>query len=409
MNSPTASPKTIAKWPFFLGDAVFLAAMIALLALADRPISGSVAAAAVVCLICGVALTLIPFLIENENRVRLAETSGSASDGHHLRKLSALAEQLSNSVSRSQSSTEQVERALTSIEETNDRLADLVENLGRNTETAAPSGHDLTPVLEVVSGLAARLETVDGRLQELDRKTEHAAPPGHDPTPVLEMVSGLASQLDGIDRRLQELGRTGSVTPDDLKAALGSLSREIEARWLAWKETVPVPPPDPSPADNPIPGSPETAGPAEPESSPTATAAAKTEPRTREAKTRVRPTPRIKPEPRKPVGDDPNHDLAMEIPESTSARYVFNDRSTSIIATAYIGIGNKLTIRGTGPGLSWEKGVPMQFLSTGRWGWSALDVDEPVICRIYRNDEEPSLDGDIELQPTELKEVNPRF
>ena len=374
MNSPTASPKTIAKWPFFLGDAVFLSAMIALLALADRPISGSVAAAAVVCLICGIALTLIPFLIENENRVRLAETSGSASDGHHLRKLSALAEQLSNSVSRSQSSTEQIERALTSIEESNDRLADLVENLGRNTETATPSDHNLTPVL-------------------------HA-------------ISGLSSSLAGIDGRLSDLGQTETVTPGDLKAALGGLSRElgaIEARWLAWKETVPIPPPDSPAAIDPIPKSTEPEGPAEPEPPPVDAAAAKPEPKEREAKTRVRPTPRIKPEPRKRIGEDANHGLAIEIPESTSARYIFNDRSTSIIATAYIGIGNKLTIRGTGPGLSWEKGAPMQFLSNGKWGWSALDVEEPVICRIYRNDEEPSLDGDIELQPTELREINPRF
>ena len=75
--------------------------------------------------------------------------------------------------------------------------------------------------------------------------------------------------------------------------------------------------------------------------------------------------------------------------------FTFNEKSTSLIATAYIGIGNKLFLRGDGPGLSWEEGVPMQFLSIGKWGWSTLDVEAPVTCRIYKNDDEPAIDGDI--------------
>ncbi|NBR22078.1 MAG: hypothetical protein EBT88_17345, partial [Proteobacteria bacterium] len=43
---------------------------------------------------------------------------------------------------------------------------------------------------------------------------------------------------------------------------------------------------------------------------------------------------------------------------------------TTVIAKVMIGIGNKPYVRGEGPGLSWEEGVPMNFLEIGKWAWS---------------------------------------
>ena len=82
---------------------------------------------------------------------------------------------------------------------------------------------------------------------------------------------------------------------------------------------------------------------------------------------------------------------------------------TSLVATAYIGIGNKLFLRGEGPGLNWERGVPMQFLSIGKWGWTTTDAIDPVTCRIYRNDDTPMLDENIVIAPGVRTEVTPRF
>lgn len=363
-RSMTASSKNIAKWPFFLGDGICLAAMIGLLSLAERPLSGGVAAAAVVCLIVGIALTLVPFLVENENRVRLAESNSNASGGGQLRKLSALAEQLSNSVSRSQSSAEQVERALATVEESNERLAELVENLGRVLDGAPSTGGELSRVADT-------------------------------------MVT-LSSGLEALQSKVDDLGRHRALTAEELEAALAVWRRPIEesAARISSPPTGPIAKTEPRPAPDPVAsvGAPDDPDPTNP-----AATAAKRDPRP--------PARRPKTGPKAKVSDDDSSDpgLGIDLPDEKGSRYVFNDQSTSIIATAYIGIGNKLTIRGTGPGLSWEKGVPMQFLSIGKWGWSALDVAEPIICRIYRNDDEPSLDGDIELQPTELKEISPRF
>ncbi len=57
-----------------------------------------------------------------------------------------------------------------------------------------------------------------------------------------------------------------------------------------------------------------------------------------------------------------------------------------MIVTAYIGIGNRLFIRGEGPGLSPDKGVPLQFVSIGKWRWETNDATAPIRFRILKND-----------------------
>ncbi|MBL4574740.1 MAG: hypothetical protein JKY51_01400 [Opitutaceae bacterium] len=86
-----------------------------------------------------------------------------------------------------------------------------------------------------------------------------------------------------------------------------------------------------------------------------------------------------------------------------------NEGETSITATAYVGIGNKLYLRGEGAGLSWEKGTPLQFLAIGKWGWSTSEANQPISCHLYKNDEEPALDGKVTLHPGEKVELSPRF
>lgn len=83
--------------------------------------------------------------------------------------------------------------------------------------------------------------------------------------------------------------------------------------------------------------------------------------------------------------------------------------TTTLLATAYIGVDNKLFVRGDGPGLSWEKGIPMQFLEIGRWGWTTSEAKEPVRLRLYKNDTEPDPAGDYVLEPESALEVRPEF
>ena len=87
-----------------------------------------------------------------------------------------------------------------------------------------------------------------------------------------------------------------------------------------------------------------------------------------------------------------------------------SDGATRLLVTAYIGIGNKLFLRGDGPGLSRDKGVPLQFVSIGKWRWETNDAVGPVRGRLYKNDEfECSALGEFALEPGHQTEVSATF
>ena len=62
---------------------------------------------------------------------------------------------------------------------------------------------------------------------------------------------------------------------------------------------------------------------------------------------------------------------------------------TALIVNLMIGIGNKPFVRGTGPGLSRDKGVPISFLGIGRWQWVSPDPEAPATVEVWKNDQSP--------------------
>ncbi|MGA0030158.1 MAG: hypothetical protein ACO3IG_09405, partial [Opitutales bacterium] len=75
---------------------------------------------------------------------------------------------------------------------------------------------------------------------------------------------------------------------------------------------------------------------------------------------------------------------SADAPESASAA-----GGTALIVNLMIGIGNKPFVRGTGPGLSRDKGVPMSFLGIGRWQWVSPDPEAPATVEVWKNDQSP--------------------
>jgi hypothetical protein len=104
----------------------------------------------------------------------------------------------------------------------------------------------------------------------------------------------------------------------------------------------------------------------------------------------------------------PSEDAVAES-AATVEPSVSADGATRLLVTAYIGIGNKLYIRGDGPGLSWDKGVPMKFVSIGKWGWATDEATGPVACKLYKNDETVALSGEVFLEPGQHVEVTALF
>lgn len=81
-------------------------------------------------------------------------------------------------------------------------------------------------------------------------------------------------------------------------------------------------------------------------------------------------------------------DLGIDDAPAPAERVLTSDGATRLMVTAYIGIGNRLFIRGAGGGLSWEKGVPLQFVSIGKWRWETNDATSAVEFKLYKNDEQ---------------------
>lgn len=80
-------------------------------------------------------------------------------------------------------------------------------------------------------------------------------------------------------------------------------------------------------------------------------------------------------------------------------------QGTALTINLMIGIGNKPYVRGTGPGLSMEKGIPMTFLGIGRWQWISPDAEAPATVEVWKNDQTP-LGEPLHLSGGEPVEVN---
>lgn len=60
---------------------------------------------------------------------------------------------------------------------------------------------------------------------------------------------------------------------------------------------------------------------------------------------------------------------------------------TVVVARIDLGFGNLLFLRGEGPGLSWDKGVPMDCVASDQWTWSTAAAARPFAYKVLINDE----------------------
>jgi hypothetical protein len=103
------------------------------------------------------------------------------------------------------------------------------------------------------------------------------------------------------------------------------------------------------------------------------------------------------------VSDKPDKKKEETSPKKSSTG------TTSVVANVMIGIGNKPYLRGEGPGLSWDEGVPMNFIEIGKWAWSPSRKNASLTVQLYRNDNDPDQSGKIDVQAGEKIEITPDF
>ena len=83
-------------------------------------------------------------------------------------------------------------------------------------------------------------------------------------------------------------------------------------------------------------------------------------------------------------------------------------RATTIEAKIDVGFGNTLYLRGQGPGLSWERGVPCECVNRNTWRWTAPGA-EKLTFKLLLNDSVWARGADLVIGPGEKVEVVPAF
>jgi hypothetical protein len=416
MSLLPSDPPRLPKWPFFTGDAVFLGLACVIRYNARNPFAGLPLLAIVGCVALGVALAAVPFILD------YARQQDEALD-ERQRGLESLAHTIA-------SSAEQIGIA--------------AQSLPGIAETAAKS-------LKLAEQLPARLQ---------ERLGEIKPPAAQAPSVPSEAASELLAKIAEENKRLQstaillrqaaaDLGKLEAVAPknlaaagDELDAKTGRAIQQFEAKFAALAalaekissdaarsfaghpppasekpESPPAKPPAIAPTDSEKSAEIETAAPEN--SVDDAKTARKRAPKKAknenpepaldffaEAATTASPT--VASAPSASGGDGEFSQPSPEDAAPVSA--VSADGATRLLVTAYIGIGNKLFLRGDGPGLSWNEGVPLQFVSIGKWRWETADATAPVRAKLYKNDEiECAAVGELTLGPGQQAEVTAAF
>jgi hypothetical protein len=82
---------------------------------------------------------------------------------------------------------------------------------------------------------------------------------------------------------------------------------------------------------------------------------------------------------------------------------------TKVVALIDVGFGNSLTIRGEGPGLSWDSGVTMACADGTAWVWSTSEATGPVTFKVLVNDLNWCGGVDLVATPGSVLEFTPEF
>ena len=404
MNSPEEAPK-LSKLPFLAGDLLLLATAALIATRSAYPITPSEILAITICVVLGAALLVIPFLVNYARRQDAVLSDRQNQIAALARTTSESAEQISIAVAG-------IHRLVSSLPKPAAPGDDpLIRRLAQ-LDTAAKTQSDALGTRE--KALAAALSHATRQIEILVTATAQATAAARPlalpatPLTVLPAAAQVSPQAPGT--AIAPAAETAAQPPAAAQrpappAASQPKIEPVPTEPAATAEARPLVTPAEAPSPTAIP-TPETPAPL---LTPAAFTAA--EPLPDEVPVDAAPQPPKAPRPRKPKSVDAvlelglTSDLTEPMPCAPTA-----DGVTRLLATAYIGIGQKLHLRGDGPGLSWEKGVPLQFVSIGKWLWQTADATAPFAAKLYKNDlVECTGLGSITLEPGCLNEVNAGF
>lgn len=83
--------------------------------------------------------------------------------------------------------------------------------------------------------------------------------------------------------------------------------------------------------------------------------------------------------------------------------------ATVVAARVDVGFGNALYLRGDGPGLSWDHGVPMTCVANDLWQATLAEASRPFAVKFLINDSVWSTGPDYTIEPGASATLAPSF
>jgi uncharacterized protein YoxC len=372
MNLPSDTPR-LPKLVFFAGYAALLVTAWLIWDNAAHPTTGLALLSVVGCVALAAVIVVIPFVSDYANR------QDEALDNRQ-RSLQVLSVTVA-------SAAEQVSIAATGLQ----GIAEAAQDNYSKSERLSKQ------IQEKMAELDARLASAKGDDGEIVARYEAAA----------KKIAKAAAEFEDAVSRASEAARAAAVPVHIPELPPVIASKIVEIRPAVASSDAPfeapAPPAEPVSAAPPEPAAPPVEA-AEAPGAPAPEAAPAPVPRKRSPRKPPAPAPELVLEP--PPADEP---VSAPAPETLEPA-VSADGATRLIVTAYIGIGNRLFIRGDGPGLSWEKGVPLAFVSIGKWRWDTSDASAAVRFKLYKNDEtECTALGERTVEPGAQQELTASF
>jgi hypothetical protein len=372
---------------------------------------------AVVCVALAAIIGLVPFLIDYAADSAEYVQQERAKIADQAQRLNAAAESLARAAAQIKAVEEAVHKTAHAAENLPYRMQEKLAEF--NQQLAQSEDEEKTRLEEEVATLRA---SESERLQAIADK-----------------VAKAATELSALEKAAHtQLASAQDSAAARFEARLKDIIADAEAKLARLAVTVSAiptasPPPAPAPAEkspNPAPPAPPLVESVSLVEAPAAAPAIPEEPKPRKPRTPRKPRPEdtlaamSAPMPGDTPADSSGEPAFADMPADTAPTpgddapaeaavkaepSVSSDGATRLLVTAYIGIGNKLYIRGDGPGLSWDKGVPMKFVSIGKWGWATDEATGPIAVKLYKNDETPAVSGEVFLEPGQHVEVTALF
>jgi len=447
MQSDDDLQTTLSKWPFILGDVLLVATALAIAILGQWQLTNWQVASCVISVALGCGLFVLPYIVEFQVRVR-EEAEDRTADLRILQRhivsaeeqLEAVAERiepleagLANLAHAEQPDLTAPFQALEGkIDPLNHKQAEQstqLEALAKQVDVLGKSLKSKSEV-EAIQALQAELADLQARFEELPTQVVEA-PQQEPPSETSEPKE--APSAEPIVKKTRAPRQRRTPEPRLLQRAIEqkqekssqAVSRIIESKSkkppaVSEAPVEPIPgelkEETPEPLTEPVTeGSEETCAP-EPEA---------VEPKTKEPEAEpTQPEPTKKAEP-KPEPESVAEEAPKEAePEPAESEDMFGDTvpvqekkrsrtkksDTAVIASVFIGIGNKPFVRGSGAGLNWDCGIAMEFEEIGKWRWIApAEMEESVEIQLYRNDEDADSTGKYTLEPGQQLDLLPVF